>query len=515
MPITTLAPAIISFLLDSSPLPSGAFNVYDSSTFAASTCKPLAIEKPVGIFVSPTGKANAQGTEADPLDLATVFERYSTLVQPGDTLWLMEGTYKGNYTSFLNGTEDNPINVKPYPGKHVKIQSPILPLHEFGGGTLNVQGAWVNYYGLEVTSLSTDRLAELTGSSGYTVEEINGVDVPTNYIDVQGGLSIGTYYNSSHSNIINTIVHDTKGGLSSFSASTDAELYGNIIYNNGWTGQDRGHGHAMYTQNKGGYKKITNNIFFFGFGTGIHAYYTGSADNPENKLQNYDIEKNVWFLAGASDPSATQKKDNIIVGGVHKPVVNLLVKNNIGYSDNNRGLHFGYVDSVSGQTGLITDNYFSEGMFVRGTWNTLDVQNTEILRGFFDNWGPSSQAKLNELSGNNFQERPPTDETKIFVSANRYDPRRARVTIFNYPENDTVLVDVSNVLKQGEAYRIHSVYDLFGEPIIAGIYNGKDIAIPMGTIDLVQPMGLEGGVGEEDNPKKKFGVFIITHAGCL
>jgi len=513
VPLQTLAPAILSLLLDSSPLPSGAFNTYDPTTFAASTCKPLAIEKPVGIFVSPNGKPAAAGTEADPLDLATVFAKNDTHVQAGDTLWLMEGTYIGNYQSFLNGSSDHPINVRPYPGKHVILQSPILAQGEFGGTTLEIQGAWVNYYGLEVRSLSTDRESEIKGSAGYTVE--NGV--PTNYINLQGGVSVGTYYNSSQSNVINFVVHDTKGGLSSFSASTNSELYGNIIYNNGWTAPDRGHGHAVYTQNIGGYKKLTHNIIFFGFGTGIHAYYTGTndPDNSQynvNKLENYDIEDNVWFLTGASDPRASQKKDNCLVGGVYKPVVNLLVKHNLGYSDNYRGLRFGYSESVSGSTGLITDNYFAEGFWVAGSWNRLDVANSFLLNGFVGD----SQSKINDIGGNTFSEPLPSSGKKIFVSANVHDARRARITIYNYDNDDTVLVNISSVLKVGEAYRIHSVFDLFGEPILSGVYDGKAISIPMGTVTPPQPIGLDGGISlEDDDPKKKFGVFMLTHAGCL
>ena len=496
---SNMAP-IIAYLLDSSkPLPSGAFNTYNSQTFASSTCTPLAVETPIGIFASPTGSPNGDGTKANPFDLATAISKDS-IVQAGETLWLMEGTYTGTFTSFLRGQEGNPIEVRPYPGKRVILKSPALAKGQgdSSSGTLDIQAPWTNYYGLEIISDGLDRISDIKGSN------------PSD-INIQGGVNVGTYYNSSNTKVINFIVHDTRGGLSSFSASTDSELYGNIIYNNGWTGtRDRGHGHAIYTQNKIGYKKLTNNIIFFGFGTGIHAYYTGSTSGSENKLQNYDVQDNVWFLTGASDPRSSQKKDNCLIGGVYKPVTNLLVKHNFGYSDTYRGLRFGYSEGVSGQDGLIIDNYFAEGFWVAGSWNTLGVQNSSLLNGFVGD----SDTKITDLGGNTFSEPLPSSGKKVFVSKNLHDPRRARVIIYNYDNDDKVEVDLSSVLQIGEAYRIHSVYDLFSDPILGGVYNGDPISIPMGTVAPVQPTGINGIDPDEDDPKKKFGVFIITHAGC-
>ena len=104
--------------------------------------------------------------------------------------------------------------------------------------------------------------------------------------------------------------------------------------------------------------------------------------------------------------------------------------------------------------------------------------------------------------------------TKIFVSENAYDPRRARVVIYNYDETDTVPVDVSTILKTGEAYRVHSVFDLFSKPLISGVYDGQDIQIPMGSVVPPQPTNLNGIDPENDDPGKRFGVFILTHAAC-
>jgi len=483
MPVTTIAPAIISYLLSSSLPVNEAFNTYDSSTFSSSTCKPLDIEVPVGIFASPDGKSTALGTENDPLDLATALAN-NDKVKDGDTLWLMEGTYRGTFTSELRGTENSPISVKPYPGKRVIIDS----TDGKDGSGLRINGYWANYYGIEV--LSRDSKRETT-SDTYA----------DNNITLQGGVNVyGTKIK-----VVNFISHDNSSGINAWFKGEDerGELYGNIIYNNGWSAPKRGHGHAIYAQNKNGYKKLHNNIIFFGFATGIHVYTEGGY------IDNFDIQDNVWFLTGASDTRASQKKDNCLVGGL-KPARNLLIKNNMGFSDNGRGTRIGYGGDVVGQSAVIEDNYLAENFWVAGNWDRLDVSNTSIFHGITG----SSQSQINDLGGNDFRESDPTSGKKIFVSQNKYDARRARVIIYNYDEDESVSVDLSAVLKNGEAYRIHSVFDLFGKPVKRGIYNGSNILIPMGTVAPVQPNGLDG-ISEEDDPKKKFGVFIVTHAGCL
>jgi len=213
----------------------------DIHTFENSMCQNKPFEAAEGFFASPHGNANASGTQNDPLDLQTALSA-SSPVQAGDTLWLMEGIYKGSFTSDLRGTDGNPIRVKPLPGKQAVLDGN----NPSGGSALHVKGAWTDYYGLEVLSSSSSHTSSETGS--------NPSDLVTN-----GGVTV----QGANTKVINFIVHDNVGGgMSSWSDAPDSELYGNIIYNNGWTGPDRGHGHAIYAQNRNGFKKLTNNIIF-------------------------------------------------------------------------------------------------------------------------------------------------------------------------------------------------------------------------------------------------------------
>jgi len=459
-----------------------AFNGITNSTFALSSCTNLPLETAVGIFVSPAGTPTATGTQLDPLDLATALSSTS-IVTAGETIWLMEGIYKGNFTSKLRGTSLLPIKVKPLPGKRAIIDGN----HISGGAALTISGDWADYYGLEVISSSATHTSAQTGSNPSDLVTNNGVTVT-----------------GPNTRVINFIVHDNVGGgISSWSNAPNSELYGNIIYNNGWTGPDRGHGHAIYAQNNTGFKKLTNNIIFFGYGTGIHVYTEGG------QMNNFDVQHNTWFMTGASDPRASQKKDNCLIGGF-KPVTNLLMKNNLGYSENSRGIRLGYGGSVVGQDAILMDNYLSENFWVAGSWSSLNVSNSAVFRGLT---GVASSFISDGTNGNIVQITPPATGNQVFVKANDHDPRRARVVIYNHEDAPSVSVDLSSVLKSGEAYRIHSSFALFDAPMIEGVFDGNPVSIPMGSVVPPQPTG-SNGIADEDYPHRKFGVFIVTHGGC-
>ena len=490
------------------PAHRNSFNMYDANTFAASTCSPLPLEVPIGVFVSPDGNPTAAGTENDPLDLQTALNN-NNIVKPGNTLWLMEGIYKGTYRSELRGTKSDPIKVRPYPGKYVAIDT----TNAASGSGLSIYGEWTYYYGIEVTSRDGKRISYIDNSS-------NPSDITLN-----GGVNIL----GSTNKVINFVSHDNSNGIDAWSkrldgfTGIDTEIYGSIIYNNGWSAQPadgsygRGHGHAIYTQNYDGIKKITNNVIFYGFGTGIHAYQTGKViqNGILRGIENFDIQENTWFLTGASDVRQGMKKYDCLVGG-YQPVKNLILKNNQGYSDIGRTM-LGYASNYKNevfynQNAYLEGNYLVENLKIQDFWNqeTIQMKSTAIFHGI-----TGDQSYIKDLGGNSNVPEPISGK-KIFYTQNSYDPRRGRITIFNYDRDAMVAVDLSQLMKVGSAFRIHSVFDLYGEPVVSGVYQGGTVDIPMGITAPPQPYGLEGGINadEGDDPKEYFGVFIVTHAGC-
>ncbi len=457
-----------------------AFNKFDDTTYKASTCINLPLETPTGIFVSLSGTSSAAGTQDDPIDLTTALSS-SSPAQPGDTIWIKEGVYKGSFISEISGSSGQAISIKPLPGQRVLINSHNSGVQDAG---LRVNGQWTDFYGIEATSSDTNR--------GNTQER---------YPNVEAKSGIAVF--GAHTNIYNCLTHDNiGGGIDFWKTAVDSTLHGNIIYNNGFAHSGRGAAHGVYTQNTTGYKNITNNIVFFGFQTGLHPYSTGAAP-----INNFTIENNVWFLAGAADPRDNQQKTNLIIY-TKSGVKNLVVKNNKGYSQVNRGSSI-TSDDVYGTAQLI-DNYLVERLEVYDLWDKFDLTGNTI----YGNIDQNPDNIINDVSGNTFASSRPTSGNKVFVDANEIDPRRGRVTIYNYDDADSVDVDLSSILKDGEAYRVHSVMGLFQEALISDVYDGGVVTIPMGTIDPPQPNGNPNGIDEDDGPKKKFGVFIVTHGGC-
>ena len=66
-------------------------------------------------------------------------------------------------------------------------------------------------------------------------------------------------------------------------------MYGCPIYDNGWIGTDRGHGHAIYTQNNDGTKIISDCILAGGCGYTMHSY------TQEGQVNNYVFEGNIAY----------------------------------------------------------------------------------------------------------------------------------------------------------------------------------------------------------------------------
>src|ERR1041384_1206768 len=193
------------------------FSAISLTVGAMLACVPV---RAADFYVSPRGTSLGTGAIDSPWDLATALKQPKN-VKSGDTIWLRGGTYKGAFTSSLNGAMNVPIVVRQYPWERA-----ILDGSTATGVSLTINGSWSWYWGFEVMSSTATRTTTIAGSSP--------ADIYKTGIAVYG----------ANTKLINLIVHDTMDGIGFWTPAVDAELYGNIIFNNGWTGPDRGHGHA-------------------------------------------------------------------------------------------------------------------------------------------------------------------------------------------------------------------------------------------------------------------------------
>src|SRR5687767_2111499 len=208
-------------------------------------------------YVSTTGAAANSGAIDSPWDIESALDGRHA-VAPGDTIWVRGGTYKAPWPSpidplgygflvKLTGAAGAPIHVRPHTGEHVTID-----------GGLYVQSPSSHLWIWDFEIL---------------VSEPRRVYGPTEVLDRPwGGVSV--LYGTGLK-FINLVLHDNCMGFGFWTPAIDSEIYGCLIYNNGYMLSDgTGMGPGIYTQNgEGGYKYITDNIIAGNYlTTGFKAY---------------------------------------------------------------------------------------------------------------------------------------------------------------------------------------------------------------------------------------------------
>ena len=403
-----------------------------------------------GWYAAPNGSSSGDGSSGRPWNLPTALSGGNGKVQPGDTVWLRGGTYAGQFRSTLTGTAAAPIVVRQYPGERAIID---------GGGstsdTFVADGSYSVFWGFEMTNSDPARCCST--SSFFRADMMVS--------------------HATHVKFINMIVHDGGPGYYTWSPYGDVEIYGAIIYNIGYDGSDRGHGHGMYLKNDVGPLVVRDNILFNSYGYGIHAY-TNTGDGLLNGIH---LEGNVSFNSGTLSAQGTSGN----IGNLGQPPANnMAMIDNMTYFSPGIGGSNWLLGSGDGLTA--TGNYVVGGTGMsQGTWtNAIITGNTVITSG-----------------------TKPT-QPLVFVRPNAYEPGRAAVIIYNWSRQASVSVDLSSVLSVGRRYEVRNVQDLFGAPLVSGTFGGGTISFPMAGITPPTPVGLTSSPAPVTGPD--FNVFLVT-----
>ena len=416
---------------------------------------------PEGVHVSPDGAASGAGSAENPWDLATALSHPAEILA-GSFLWLHGGVYGGSFASDLSGAEGQPVTVSSYPGEWAVID---------GAGsdetTLTLRGAWTLYRGFEVTNSDPERW---------------------------GGRPEGMHVTGENLKLVNLVMHDL-GNNGFWTPALNLEIYGCILYNNGYDDSDRAHGHAIYTQNLEGTKRIVENIIFNGYSFGIHAY------TENGSIQGFDIIGNVWFQSGAAALGTGTLKDNCLVGGL-QPAARVLLQENFGWADSptTRSVRLGY-DSPDNEDVTLTDNYFvGETSFARPWASITMTGNTfySAVEGVDTSLYPDNTY---------LDERPAGVE--VFIRPNAYESQRAHIIVYNWDLEDMVDVDLSGVLLPGARYEVRNGQSYFSEPVAQGIYDGSRITLPLTGLEPAQPVGSEGAIDATEMTGAEFNVFVV------
>ena len=140
--------------------------------------------KTIYVAPDPVGMYYGNGSKEYPLDIYTAIK----LVVPGQTIVLMEGTYrleKGlRIERGINGTEENPIRMIADPEAKTR---PVLDFVHMGNGITH-GGNWWYFYGFDVTN-------SLDGNKGFQVSGNNNVlDQIHAYYNGNTGIQISRYH---------------------------------------------------------------------------------------------------------------------------------------------------------------------------------------------------------------------------------------------------------------------------------------------------------------------------------
>ncbi|HVX12313.1 MAG TPA: right-handed parallel beta-helix repeat-containing protein [Pirellulales bacterium] len=459
------------------------------------------------------GLANGDGSQAAPWDLTTALSKVD-IIRAGDTLWLHEGVYRGGFECRLAGNVDAPVTIRRFPGERVTIDS--RPRDKQDTGLFAVMGDHAVFWGFEVTCSDPKR------------ETSEGGSWPG---DIRRG---GMFCRASHVKFINLVVHDTAGGFGFWSEGEGGEIYGSLIYHNGWRGPDRGHGHGIYAQNRTLSKRLIDNIVFRQFGSGIHCYGSNQAF-----VQGFEIEGNIGFHNGIlAGPNAGTPA--IFVGG-GRSIERLRVADNYTFEG---AIHCGYPWGNANRDLLLRDNYVVGGLFVRDfktvevtgntvigpsglvrlesstefdpaqyvwdkndyfrttdMWSAFEIAGGEKRRGMeFSGWqaaGFDAEGRFGRQAAG----------THVFVRPNRYEQGRAHVAVYNWDRADAVDVDLQGVLQGGDRYRLVSAQDFFGTPLFEGVYDGRPLRLAMRSNHSAAPVGMPDFQPPATEPV--FGAYVV------
>ncbi len=473
-------------------------------------------------FVAPQGNSAGRGTSESPWDLATALAGGSgkTEIKPGDIVWLLGGKYNGTFTVTVKGREGAAVHFRQFPNERAVIEKTDASRET---AALAVRSPHVWFWDFEVTNSFPNR--EPLDSSG----ELNP----------WRGSGINVW--AANTKYINLIIYDNGHGFGLWNEDGGTEIYGCLIYNNGNNKKE----HGVYAHNKNGTQQFADNLIFNNAGYGLHVY----ANSVKSSISGFAIEGNTIFNNGALT-GEEQVADQVLVGGVAGVSAGRIeLRENFIYNfpdaptSKNRGIRLGY-ENLSNDDVKILDNYIISRVPLKILWwKSIEARgNTILSTGKRIEIETPANVNLAEyqLDSNTYpisEKNPPvflldkrkidfvewrqinkfdisgsfSDELikkgRVFIRLNKYEKRRANVIVFNQSRSSNIPVDLKDFLEKGDQYEVYDAQNYFGQPILKGAFDGKQINLPMISKDLTMPIG--NTQKQPIHTNADFGAFII------
>jgi hypothetical protein len=507
-------------------------------------------------YVSPTGVVGNTGTEGSPWDLASALTGHSGAIQPGDTVWMLGGSYAqaATFSVTVSGTlgvgEDDPatkVKFRNKPGQLASIS------------TTNA--------GIEVMTLDCSYLWFWA-----TIGQAEGIEIWRNVTERTNTRGSGLWWRDSPQNgnkAIHVVTRDCGNGvLTTNGAGTaadygDHELYGLISFNCGQDTSPRTHGVYVQHTSPGGKKfHMIGAIIFNTLGHGAQLY-----SEIANSMVGYDVDKCIIFNAGVLG-TATAAWDNLLFGVSAQAIKQSTLKNVVcfhkGSSTEKKHLVLGTDTTPIGEDCEMSDCYFVGGDGGQGDlldirWFRVDTNpSLKFDRNFVSRraaapvrlvrngqtgslanytswtnnvWSGRTAAQLawrqnvtdtnyatwktnTGLGASDTQQDADPVVTKTFVfPLTKYNPGYGHVCFVNWGADANVNVDVSSILAVNDTYAIYNVQDIFGAPVLSGTYAGGAIAFPTTGKTPPAPVGTTPRTAGTTAPD--FDAFVVVKTGTF
>lgn len=463
-------------------------------------------------YASPTGLNTNPGTIGQPFDLQTALNSGSPITA-GDTLWLRGGTYNhlsnpkvGTETPafrWLNtkGAAGNVITVRPVTGEVAIIE-----------GGVQAQGPNV-LWDCDYRIIMHNAAAHVT-------------DQPR---------ADGIRLLAANHKFRNPVVRNCGNAVSSWSSAPESDVYGGILFNNGWQGnsdvtdgyRNGGNGHGIYIQNGATTRKFfKDTVTCYNAASGAKLYaQSGPAENVlfEGIIAYCNGKTGAHGTIIVNDGDATIGEPQLLGGSSNSPLTNFDVESCYTWQQPNiNGLAFWIGQGLQNQQ----NNSVRNSVFFGGAGVTLQQQdlgnyqfsNNKVFgRGqnllSISTYGSNTVATAglnlqnNQYWSYNSWPNPFTnndtftnltwaqwqaqgiDSTSIYsqptgklvyVRPNQYKAKFGFVVIYNFTGDSSAAVDLSSILAVGDTYTIDYPERFLDDvPTLVGTYTGGTVNIPL------------------------------------
>jgi len=280
-------------------------------------------------YVSPKGNDRNDGSLKHPW---MTIEHAASWLQPGDTLHVLPGVYRGRIATAASGVVDAHITYISDQEGEAHIIGDVVDRSAWDN-----RGNFVDIIGFDVSGVGRTGLYNDGSHVRFMANHVHDIAGPTSALCNNGGAGIfHGNYSSSDNDTIGNQVHDIGWTNASLCATSGSQV------------------HGIYHANRGGH--ILNNLVYHNRAYGIHLWHAAS---------DVAISGNTVFHNGSS---------GLVVGAGDAPkgnrADNCLVSNNI-FAYNSR---YGFVES--GNTG--TRNQYTNNLTYENKLGPFQLQNGNV-----------------------------------------------------------------------------------------------------------------------------------------